>query len=84
MIITKKQEEDIKSNFLKFKETGANRFPFAVNGLSSLKIYFQDEPEFVFANIMEIDGIQVYLGKDSNEVSDLLKDFENETVDETE
>lgn len=78
MIFTLQQQEKITKDFLIFKETGQNGFSFSESSFPSLKIFFGTEPKFTLVNVMEIDGVQVYLGKDSEESVDLLKEYGNE------
>lgn len=82
MIITPQQDEKIKELFSKFKETGENGFSLSEQSFPNLKIYFKDAPAFIFANIMEIDGIQVYLGSESENASmNILEEYGDEETE---
>lgn len=75
MQLTEELKKKIEKLYLSFNEKGENGFVFSETGFPNLKIYFQEEPKFVLANIMEIDGVQVYIGKDENLVSNPLKEY---------
>jgi hypothetical protein len=77
MIFNKKQQVKIESFFNEFKQSGKNGFPFSEDAFPSMKVYFGTQPDVLLANIMQIEGVEVFLGKDSGDDSiNPLKKYE--------